>query len=186
MPSDKHNQHAGPQNQRPEEQQQRSIGMTMTFIAWIVLFVLLAIYFTREESQRFNPNQNPESQSMNGQTTLVLQANAQNHFVVSGRVNGNKVNFLLDTGATYVAVPEKMAAKLGLIKGQRGYANTANGKAVSYNTQIEKLQFGDIVLYDVTANISPGMNSMNEILLGMSALSQLEFSQKNGQLYLVQ
>lgn len=175
-----------PPEQKSGEQQQRSIGMAMTVAAWIVLFILLAVYFTREENLRFNPNQNPASESINGQTTLVLDANKQNHFVVSGSVNGKKVNFLLDTGATYVAVPEKMAEQLGLVKGHQAYVSTANGRAVSYSTKIAKLQFGDIVLYDVSASISPGMNGMNEILLGMSALSQLEFSQKDGQLFLLQ
>ncbi|MBT8148751.1 MAG: retroviral-like aspartic protease family protein, partial [Gammaproteobacteria bacterium] len=63
---------------------------------------------------------------------------------------------------------------------------TANGPVKVYSTRIGKLQLGDIVLYDVPADLNPGMDGSNEILLGMSALSQVEFSQRDGVLLLSQ
>ncbi len=173
-------------SEHPNKNPQGSTGLVMTVIAWLILFALLIIYFTSEEEQRFNPNQNPESLQVDGRTTLVLNANPQNHFVVTGKLNGHKVKFLLDTGATLVAVPEDMANKLGLNKGLSGYALTANGKVKTYSTEIETLQLGDIVLRNVAADINPGMNGMDEILLGMSALSRVEFTQRDGQLLLSQ
>jgi aspartyl protease family protein len=63
---------------------------------------------------------------------------------------------------------------------------TANGPVTVYSTRIAKLQLGEIVLYDVPADLNPGMNASNQILLGMSALSQVEFSQRDGMLLISQ
>ena len=171
---------------KPKHPQQSSLGLGMTMIAWIILFILLILYFTGQEQRQINPNQHPDTGVINGRHTLVLKANRQNHFVVTGQVNGSNVTLLLDTGATLVAVPEDMAAQLGLKKGRRSYAQTANGQVQTYNTRINTLQLGNIVLHDVAADINPGMNGINEILLGMSALSQIEFSKRDGKLFLVQ
>ena len=164
----------------------RSMGLGMTVIAWVILLAMLAVYFTGEEKRQANPNQQPNTQLIEGRQTLVLQANRQNHFVVTGKVNGSKAMLLLDTGATRVAVPEDMADALGLVKGRPGYAQTANGQVRTYNTRIDRLELGDIVLLNVAADINPGMNGMNGLLLGMSALSQIEFTQRDGQLFLSQ
>ena len=164
----------------------RSMGLGMTVIAWVILLAMLVVYFTSEEKRQTNPNQQPNTEIIDGQQTLVLQANRQNHFVVTGKVNGSKAMLLLDTGATRVAVPEDMAQALGLVKGRPGYAQTANGQVRTYSTRIDRLEMGDIVLLNVAADINPGMNGMNGLLLGMSALSQIEFTQRDGQLFLTQ
>jgi len=164
----------------------RSMGLGMTVIAWVILLAMLVVYFTSEEKRQANPNQQPNTEIIDGQQTLVLQANRQNHFVVTGKVNGSKAMLLLDTGATRVAVPEDMADALGLVKGRPGYAQTANGQVRTYNTRIDRLEMGNIVLLNVAADINPGMNGMNGLLLGMSALSQIEFTQRDGQLFLSQ
>ena len=164
----------------------RSMGLGMTVIAWVILLAMLVVYFTGEEKRQANPNQQPNTEIIDGQQTLVLQANRQNHFVVTGKVNGSKAMLLLDTGATRVAVPEDMAQALGLVKGRPGYAQTANGQVRTYSTRIDRLEMGNIVLLNVAADINPGMNGMNGLLLGMSALSQIEFTQRDGQLFLTQ
>lgn len=103
-----------PSNNNPT----RSMGLGMTVIAWVILLGMLVVYFTGEEKRQANPNQQPNTEIIDGQQTLVLQANRQNHFVVTGKVNGSKAMLLLDTGATRVAVPEDMAQALGLVKGR--------------------------------------------------------------------
>lgn len=169
-----------------ENSSSRSMGLGMTVIAWLILLAMLVIYFTGEEQRQANPNQEPDIQNIDGRQTLVLQANRQNHFVVTGKVNGHKATLLLDTGATRVAVPEDMASDLNLVKGRQSYAQTANGQVRTYTTTIDRLEMGNIVLKNVAADINPGMNGMNGLLLGMSALSQIEFTQRDGQLFLVQ
>ena len=95
------------------------------------------------------------------------------------------MTFLLDTGATDVVVPEDLATKLQLQKGPSHLASTANGRIRVYSTTIEHLQLGSIELRNVRASINPGMNGQG-VLLGMSALSAVDFRQQNGQLILRQ
>ena len=115
---------------------------------------------------------------------MRLRANPRGHYVASGLVNGRDVTLLVDTGATSVAVPEAMAARLGLRRGPEITLRTANGDATGYLTRIDQLQLGSLVFKDVSASIAPGLNG--EILLGMSALGSVEFTQRNGVLTLRQ
>ncbi len=78
-----------------------------------------------------------------------------------------------------------LAGRLQLERGAPVQLQTANGRTTGYRTQIERLQLGDIVLRDVRAVIAPGFDS-EQILLGMSALKRLEFTQRAGTLVLRQ
>ena len=86
---------------------------------------------------------------------------------------------------TQVAVPSAVAERLGLARGAPIVISTANGRATGHRTRLASLRLGDIELRDVAALIAPGMDG-DEVLLGMSALQQLEFSQKGGTLVLRQ
>jgi aspartyl protease family protein len=105
--------------------------------------------------------------------------------MAGGKINGEEVSFLLDTGATQVAIPTQVARHLGLQAGAAITISTANGRATAHRTRLERLQLGDIVLTDVEALIAPGMDG-DDVLLGMSALKQLEFTQRGGTLMLRQ
>ncbi len=144
---------------------------------------MLTLLFGNLERNWLNPNRNPDSRiSTSGEQEVKLKANRKGHYVVTGTINDTPVNFLLDTGATDVALSDKLARRLGLERGARGTAYTANGAVTVYATRINRLQIGSIILYDVAASINPAMD--NFILLGMSALKRVEFSQKNGTLTL--
>ena len=69
------------------------------------------------EDNRFNPNREPVSRIEGGQVEVQLAGNASGHFVADGRINGERVTFLLDTCATDVAVPIELAKRLGLERG---------------------------------------------------------------------
>ncbi|NNL10176.1 MAG: retroviral-like aspartic protease family protein, partial [Pseudomonadales bacterium] len=101
-------------------------------------------------------------------------------------INGQPVTLLLDTGATNVAIPADMGKRLQLKRGPAGVAYTANGRVTVYATRIDRLQIGEITLQNVSADLNPGMNGSDAILLGMSALSQVQFSQRDGKLFLTQ
>jgi aspartyl protease family protein len=109
----------------------------------------------------------------------VLRRNRSGHYVTSGEINGQPVVLMLDTGASDVAVPENMAARLRLEKMAPLRVSTANGYADAWLTRIREMRIGNIVLRDVRASINPGMNHDESILLGMSALKNIEFSQKD-------
>ena len=137
------------------------------------------------EAGQSNPNRTPASIHTAEYTEVRLLANDQGHFVASGRINGREVVFLLDTGATDVAVPEQLAAELGLARGQPRAVLTAAGSGTGYRTRIDRLSLGDIELAEVPALLMPGFDSP-VVLLGMSALKHLEFTQRAGTLVLRQ
>ena len=107
------------------------------------------------------------------------------HYRLNGQINGQAVTFLIDTGATAVAIPRELGNRLGLEPGAPVELSTANGIAEGRRTRLASLQLGDIRLQDVAAILAPNMPD-NEVLLGMSALKQLEFTQRDGTLVLRQ
>ena len=156
-------------------------GATMTAVAWIIFLLILAGVFDYLVSQRNNPNQNVvtnEYQLASGlQKEIVLQRNAYGHYVSNGTINDQKVVFLLDTGASDIAIPEALAGNLGLTKNRRIVVRTANGNARAYRTRLTSVGIGDIKLYDLNATILTNMPG-DEILLGMNFLKHFEITQK--------
>lgn len=157
----------------------------MWVLFWGAGLLLATHFFGGWEDRQRNPNQTPQSVHGEGFVEVSLASSRQGHYVVNGQIDGQDVTFLLDTGATQVAIPSQVAHDLGLQAGAPVQIRTANGLATAHRTRLERLQLGDIVLHDVSALIAPGMDG-DEILLGMSALKQLEFSQKGGTLVLRQ
>ena len=163
----------------------KRLGRIMLLLAWGAGMLLATRFFAQWEESRYNPNPAPASLHSANHIEVSLQGDGQGHFRASGRINGQPVLFLLDTGATDVAVPESLVETLGLERGAPIELLTANGRATGYRTRLERLQLGDIVLTDVRALIAPGMGN-DQVLLGMSALRQLEFTQRDGTLLLRQ
>ncbi len=149
----------------------------MTVFAWLLFLAILFGLFDYLISQRSNPNQNI-STTINGlQKEIVLQRNAYGHYVSSGTINGYDVVFLLDTGATDVAIPEPLAEKIGLLKGHEFYVKTANGNTKAYRTHLNSVAIGDIKRYDLNATILSNIAG-DEVLLGMNFLKHFEIIQK--------
>lgn len=148
----------------------------MLIFAWIAAIGLLVLFFNNLLEKQFNPNQNPTSANKQTGIEVSLKRNRYGHYVSAGFINGHAVVFLLDTGATDVSIPYHLASQLGLVAGAKHYVQTANGRIQVADTQIKQLEIGDISLDNIAANINPGMTG-NEILLGMSALKHLDFSQ---------
>lgn len=162
-----------------------NLGKGMLVFAWVIVLLLLTLFFGQWERNQYNPNTDPLSQIDNHVKEVILKGNQQHHYIVTGRINGQTVIFLLDTGASDVVISQQLANKLGLQRGARGYAQTANGTVDVYATQLESIVLGPIRLYNVKASINPGMNG-DEVLLGMSALKQIEFTQRGNELTLRQ
>lgn len=162
----------------------KKIGKVMIWLAWIIGLLLMMWFFQTKLDADYNPNQNPENRiSASGSKQVVLERNRYGHYVTAGTINRENALFMLDTGATSVSVPMEIADRYGLQRQGSHMVQTANGTVRVYATVIDELSIGDINLYNVRANINPGMTGQ-EILLGMSALKQLEFSQKGKYLHL--
>lgn len=153
------------------------MGVWMFGLAWVVIFICLIAYFSGFLDRKINPNQQPFSVQTSAGVEVRLQQNAMGHYVTSGKINGVDVIFLLDTGATSVSVGSHLASKLDLLGVGQQKVQTANGSLIVATTTINKLEVGDITLRNVPANLNPGMKS-DKILLGMSALKHLEWTQR--------
>ncbi len=148
-------------------------------LIWLIMISLI-IYL----GYQFTPHQMPESKTLsNVGTEVSVRADLSGHFIFHGQINGSRVNFLYDTGATLVSIPEKIANELGLQKGRRAEFSTANGKSIGYLTVLREVKVGDITMRNVPASISTGLKG-NKILLGMSFLNNVESTRYKGQLTL--
>lgn len=117
-----------------------------------------------------------------GHKTAVLTPNGYGHFTTNAEINGQNVEFMTDTGATYVALSYETAQKLGLAPQNMrftGRSTTANGIARVATTMIDAIRIGDITVRDVQAVVAePGRMTQN--LLGMSFINQLSGFELNG------
>jgi aspartyl protease family protein len=163
----------------------QKLGKGMIIAAWLGVMALLTYYFSGVEEDRYNPNREFASTSGAGFSEVILKRNRQEHYVASGEINGKKVTFLLDTGATVVAVPYHLKDSLGLNPGMAVATKTANGTSTSYTTSIDELTLGDIRVNNVRAGLATGLKG-DEILLGMSFLSDLELTQRGDTLVIRQ
>jgi aspartyl protease family protein len=164
----------------------RRLGGGMIAAAWVAVLAVLTVLFWDRLEHLYNPNREVRSvRTMDGERRVRLAQNRHGHYVATGAINGEPVVFLLDTGATDVSVPAGLARRLGLEAGARALAQTANGVVTTYRTILDRVQLGAIELRGVRAHINPGMNG-NDVLLGMSFLRDLEFSQRDGVLTLTQ
>ncbi|MEQ1592231.1 MAG: TIGR02281 family clan AA aspartic protease [Thiobacillaceae bacterium] len=158
----------------------RQLGRGMALVASVLVLGLLTVYFNGSLDQRNNPNR--QLQVAPG-AELVLKRSNNGHYIFPGTINGKPVTFLLDTGATFVAIPAHLGRQLGLAEGAQEQATTANGIATTYATRVSELAFGPFSLRDLPASLNPGMHD-NFILLGMNVLKQLEFTQRGDTLVL--
>jgi len=161
------------------------LGSGMLVAACILGMAMLTTFFAGVEERQRNPNQNPLSMVNAEFVEVQLERNRQGHYLARGTINGASVEFLLDTGATDVVIPADLAGKLGLPQGRARRAMTANGAVTVYETWLDSLSVGELTLYNVRASINPGMRGTG-ILLGMSALREVEFTQRGDTLTLRQ
>ena len=110
---------------------------------------------------------------------IVLTADGAGHFYANGSINGKSVRFVVDTGATTVAMSQDEADRLGLDykNGQRGMSRTANGVVPFYRTSLSAVRIGDVQVYNVEASVLPGQ--MGYILLGNSFLTRFQMKREN-------
>ena len=122
------------------------------------------------------------SQEPTGARKVVLSANDYGHFHAVAQIKGQQVEFMTDTGATYVALSYETAQKLGLAPQNlrfNGRSTTANGVARVASIVLDTVRIGDITVKDVQAVIAePGRMTQN--LLGMSFIRQLSGFELSG------
>lgn len=158
----------------------------MMIAAWVAGLGMLSLLFSNVLEKQRNPNRWVETvQSVDGIREIRLQRNRYGHYLASGSINGQPVEFMLDTGASDVSIPDSVASRVGLERGAPRYYNTANGTIKAYATVLESVGLGELELQRIRASINPHMEG-ETILLGMSVLKQLEFTQRGDTLIIRQ
>jgi aspartyl protease family protein len=115
-----------------------------------------------------------------GVQEIVLTAGPGGHFLTAGSVNGRAVNFMVDTGATAVAMSQSDADRLGIdyrSSTRRGMAETANGRVPAYGVTLNSVRVGDVEIANVDAVVLP--STMPHILLGNSFLMRFQMKREN-------
>jgi aspartyl protease family protein len=115
---------------------------------------------------------------------IVLTAGSGGHFVTQGSINGRSVRFLVDTGATSVAMSQAEAERIGLKykDGQLGAANTANGQVLMYRIKLDSVRINDVQVFNVDAAVL--VAPMDMVLLGNSFLTRFQMKRENNVLTL--
>ena len=156
-------------------------GTIMLAAAWLLVIGGLYWFFSGWDARQTNPNTAHVLDQQRGELTLAR--NRAGHYVADGEINGRHVTFLLDTGATSVALSSRLARELGLKRGAAVTVQTANGAAVGYQTRLDRIRLGPIEMRDVGALVTDGMDP-ETVLLGMNFLRRLELTQRGDQLTL--
>jgi len=121
--------------------------------------------------------------------SLSIPRDARGHFQAEGRIDGQRINFMVDTGASVIALNEKSAARFGLRPSRGEYnatVSTANGTIKAARTRLAMVELGGLVVRDVDAMVLPD-EALSENLLGLSFLSKLKrFEYAGGKMVLEQ
>lgn len=129
----------------------------------------------------------PEASS--GSRRVSLRSDRSGHFRTEARVDGRDLDFLVDTGATVIALTQKDAERIGIRPFLSDYTtsvNTANGPAKAARARIGRIDIGGVVVRDVDALVMPE-GALQQNLLGMAYLSKLKrFEYSSGNLVLEQ
>ena len=119
-----------------------------------------------------------------GSQRIVLAGDSRGHFVSQGQINGRAMQFMVDTGATTVAIGQPDAERMGLNykAGQPVRMATANGMAQGWRLKLDTVRIGDVQVYGVDAVVTP--QSMPYVLLGNSFLTEFQMTRHNDQMVL--
>ncbi|WP_367848928.1 TIGR02281 family clan AA aspartic protease [Rhodoferax sp. WC2427] len=115
---------------------------------------------------------------------IVLTADSQGHFMGPGKINGQAMQFVVDTGATAVSLGVNDAERMGIPykNGEQIRMGTANGNVVGWRIRLASVRIGDVELPGVEAVVTP--SSMPYVLLGNSFLTQFQMTRINDQMVL--
>ncbi len=109
-----------------------------------------------------------------GSQSIVLTASGNGHFITTGQINGQSVQFLIDTGASFISLGSNDAKRLNInyVNGQRAAMSTANGVVPVYKVKLDEVRIGTVTLNNVDGIVTT--DSQPIVLLGMSFLNRME------------
>lgn len=146
--------------------------VTVWLLLGTVLFLAVQAFLAQQQRARF------QADTMG---VVELRRAPDGHFHWPARVNGQRVDFLVDTGATRTALPGTLAQALGLVRGRELQSSTAGGVARGYASRIDLALDGGPQVQGLVVTVLPDLAAP---LLGMDILSRLRFTQDDGVLRL--
>ena len=149
------------------------------FVAIIWLSLAGLIYYLADNIQ--NPN---KINRLGEASTVVLKRGLDGHYRAEALINGEKIDVLIDTGATGVAISQRVADKLDLKSINAVRTNTANGDSIGYMVRLNTVKVGGVEAHDVAAMIAPGLDG--DVLLGMSFLGRMDVRLYKGEMTIKQ
>jgi aspartyl protease family protein len=173
----------------------RNIVITAGIMAGLGLFMAqIADKLTSASASTSTVNQSalvarPVTPTQDGLRSLSISRDPRGHFQTEGRIDGQRITFMVDTGASVVALNESSAARFGLRPSRNDYratVSTANGTVKAAPARLARIEVGGLVVRDVDAMVLPD-EALSENLLGLSFLSKLNrFEYANGKMVLEQ
>lgn len=115
---------------------------------------------------------------------VVLKRGPDGHYRAEALINGQKVNVLVDTGATGVAISQAVADRLQLKSIAAVRTSTANGDSIGYTVRLDSVAVGGVQARNVSAMIAPGLGG--DVLLGMSYLGRMDVRLYKGEMTIKQ
>lgn len=157
---------------------------------WVVIFIVIMTSYAYRDvflNSKMGAELVPGRVSIQGDGAMVLHARADGHFYINAMLNGQKILFMIDTGATDMMLTKQTAERVGLVpahNAKKKMYSTANGVSAGVEVRIHRMQIGEVVLRDAVAYINQGDAGVN--LLGMQFLKHLSsYSVESGEMTLV-
>lgn len=141
-----------------------------------VLITFLGLYFAAD---RLLKQQVTSYALVDTDQGVRIFANRQGHYVGTGQINLHAMEFMIDTGATSVAIPDALAKKAGLTRGMAVVTQTAAGNVRAYQTVIPLLKIGSITMKNVRGVI---LEQLDQVLIGMTVLKHFKVTQFDGEM----
>ena len=169
----------------------RNIVITSAIVAGLGVFMAqMAQKFTPASASTAPVKQVVMPASVqSGARSLNIPRDGRGHFATDGRIDGQRIAFMVDTGASVIALNESSAARFGLRPVPNQYTarvSTANGTIKAAPARLDRVELGGLVVRDVDAMVLPD-EALSENLLGLSFLSKLRrFEYANGTMVLEQ
>jgi len=115
---------------------------------------------------------------------IVLTADSRGHFFTAGRINNQAMQFMVDTGASFISLSAAEADRIGLDyrRGQPVGMGTANGSVQGWRVRLSAVRIGDVQLTELDAVVTPA--PMPYVLLGNNFLTQFQMTRMNDQMVL--
>ena len=130
----------------------------------------------------------PKPKQVESGRRVTVERDSRGHFQVEARVDGRAIDFLVDTGASGIALRESSANRIGIFPRRGDYTvpmSTANGTGKAARVMLNRVDLNGIAVYNIPAFVVPD-ESLSVNLLGMSFLSSVRWTHSNGRLVLEQ